>query len=52
MTDKPVLEQQDLDKGPKRSAGKLASCVSKGEEDSNTLLLPNKAGSEAEKPVI
>ncbi|WP_342265213.1 hypothetical protein [Cardinium endosymbiont of Philonthus spinipes] len=42
MMDKPVLEQQDLDKGLKRSAGKLASCVSKGEEDSNTLLLPNK----------
>ncbi|WP_432466033.1 PD-(D/E)XK nuclease family transposase [Candidatus Cardinium hertigii] len=40
--DKPVQEKKDLDKGLKRSAGKFACCVSKGEGDSNITLLPNQ----------
>ena len=42
MKDKPVQEKKDLDKGPKRSVGKPACCVSKGGSSSNTTSLPNQ----------
>lgn len=40
--DKPVRNKMNLDKGLKRSAGKPACCVSKGEDNSNTVSLPNQ----------
>ncbi|NSM56865.1 Rpn family recombination-promoting nuclease/putative transposase [Wolbachia endosymbiont of Atemnus politus] len=42
MTDKPVRNKKDLDKGLKRSVGKHACCVSKGGSSSNTTSLPNQ----------
>jgi hypothetical protein len=42
MTDKPVRNKKDLDKGLKRSVGKPARCVSKGWGSSNTTSLPNQ----------